>query len=76
MISLKQMLAPALLGLALAAPAAAQVDQAEMQTNFDAKMAKEFISNAAWVTDYDEARKMAKEEGKLIFVYFTRSYAQ
>jgi|FLOH01.1.fsa_nt_gi hypothetical protein len=76
MISLKQMLAPALLGLALVAPAAAQVDQAEMQTNFDAKMAKEFISNAAWVTDYDEARKMAKEQGKLIFVYFTRSYAQ
>ena len=70
------MLAPALLGLALVAPAAAQVDQAEMQTNFDAKMAKEFISNAAWVTDYDEARKMAKEQGKLIFVYFTRSYAQ
>jgi type IV secretory pathway TraG/TraD family ATPase VirD4 len=75
MISLKQLLAPAVIGLALAAPAAAQ-DQEQMQKNFDDKMAKEFISNAAWVTDYDEAQKMAKEQGKVIFVYFTRSYAQ
>ena len=76
MISLKHLLAPALVSLALAAPAAAQADQGQMQKNFDDKMAKDFISNAAWVTDYDEARKTAKEEGKLIFVYFTRSYAQ
>ncbi len=76
MISLKQMIAPALVSLALAAPAAAQYDQAEMQKNLEAKMAKDFISNAGWVTDYDEAQKMAKEQGKLIFVYFTRSYAQ
>lgn len=75
MISLKQLLAPVVIGLALAAPAAAQ-DQEQMQKNFDDKMAKEFVSNAAWVTDYDEAKKMAKEQGKVIFVYFTRSYAQ
>ena len=75
MISLKQLLAPAVIGLALAAPAAAQ-DQEQMQKNFDDKMAKEFVSNAAWVTDYDEAQKMAKDQGKVIFVYFTRSYAQ
>jgi tryptophan 2,3-dioxygenase len=75
MISLKQLLAPAVIGLALAAPAAAQ-DQEQMQKDFDDKMAKEFVSNAAWVTDYDEAQKMAEEQGKVIFVYFTRSYAQ
>ncbi|MDP7062982.1 MAG: hypothetical protein QF489_08660 [Planctomycetota bacterium] len=74
MISLKQLLAPAVIGLALAAPAAAQ-DQEQMQKNLDDKMAKEFVSNAAWVTDYDEARKIAKEQGKVIFVYFTRSYS-
>lgn len=75
MISLNQLMASAVVCLALAAPAAAQADQAKMQKNLESKMAKDFISNAGWITDYDEARKIAKEEGKLIFVYFTRSYS-
>ena len=39
------------------------------------KLAKPVFKNAAWTTDYDAARKRAKEEGKLVLTYFTRSYA-
>jgi len=34
-----------------------------------------FIAKGNWVLDYDEARARAKREGKLIFAYFSRSYA-
>ncbi len=74
-MKLSQMIfAPALLGLALAAPAAAQ-DQEALKAKYQDKLAKEFISHGGWITDYDEARKTAKEQGKLIFVYFSRSYS-
>lgn len=74
MLSLTKLLAPALIGLALTAPAAAQ-DQAALQDRLEAKLAKSFVTHGNWVLDYDDARKIAKQEGKLIFVYFTRSYA-
>jgi len=51
---------------------------AQAQTNeekLEQKLAKPFVKNAAWVTDYDEAKKLAKEQDKLIFAYFTRSYS-
>lgn len=60
------------------APAFAQDDEArqvELQKKFDRKMEKPFIAHGKWLTDYDQARKLAKQEGKLLFVYFTRSYA-
>lgn len=41
----------------------------------DEKLAKAFLKNGDWVTDYDAARKKSAETGKLIFGYFTRSYA-
>lgn len=41
----------------------------------DEKLAGEWISLAPWKTDYDAARAEAKRSGKLIFAYFTRSYA-
>lgn len=50
-------------------------DQAELKQRFEAKMAEAWIENANWETDYDKARAAAKESGKLIFAYFTRSYA-
>lgn len=59
-------------------PVMAQDDdayQAEMQTKFDQKMEKPFIAYGGWLTDYAQAREIAKQEGKLLFVYFTRSYA-
>lgn len=39
------------------------------------KLAKPVFDNAAWHFDYDEARAKAKQEGKLILTYFTRSFA-
>lgn len=62
----------------LCTPAFAQEDEArqvELQGKFDQKMEKPFIAYGNWLTDYDQARKIAKQEGKLLFVYFTRSYA-
>ena len=38
------------------------------------KLAQPFVGNVEWVTDYAEALRKAKEEGKLVFAYFTRSY--
>ena len=68
-------IAALLLGLAM--PVVAQDDDraAKMQANFDKKMAKPFLKNATWETDYDKAMKTAATDGKLIFAYFTRSYS-
>ena len=39
------------------------------------KLQKEFVSYGGWITDYDKARELARKEGKMIFAYFSRSYA-
>ncbi len=57
--------------LVLATTAKAQ----SLEERLEKKMAKPFIKNAAWVTDHDAARKLAGEQGKLLFAYFTRSYS-
>ncbi|HKS17194.1 MAG TPA: hypothetical protein VJU16_07765 [Planctomycetota bacterium] len=67
--------AVALLLLAAAAPARAQDDQETMKENLAHKLEKPFFKAAPWITDYDEAKAAAKKSGKLIFAYFTRSYA-
>lgn len=59
-------------GLGLAAPAAAQDLVAKKQ----AKLEKPFLKNAKWFTDYDKARAAAKKSKKVIFTYFTRTYAR
>jgi len=60
-----------LLGLVLAAPAFAETNEEKLEK----KMAKEFVKNVSWHTDYDKARETAAADGKLIFAYFTRSYS-
>ena len=55
----------------VAAPTLAQTPEERLET----KMAKPFLQNAAWETDYDKACERAAADGKLIFAYFTRSYA-
>ena len=75
---LTHLLAWTALSTLLATPAAAQEDaalQAELQEKFEHKMQSAFVSSGNWLTDYEQARKIAKQEGKLMFVYFTRSYA-
>ncbi len=59
-------------GLALAPVLPAQED---MIAKRDDKLASDFLKNGDWTTDYDRARELAKESGKPIFGYFTRSYA-
>jgi len=45
------------------------------EDKYESKLQKEFVKNAAWVLDLDEAKAAAKESNKLIFAYFTRSYS-
>ena len=59
-------------GLALGAAMPAQDD---LIAKRDAKLKSPFLKNGDWTTDYDEALARAKESGKPIFGYFTRSYA-
>lgn len=53
-----------------------QYPQDEMKANYEAKLAKEFVAFGGWITDYDQARALAAKEKKLLFTYFTRSYAK
>ena len=39
------------------------------------KLKAPFLKNAAWELDYDAALKKAKGGNKILFAYFTRSYA-
>ncbi len=59
----------------LAAALPAQMSQDELIAEREKKLAKPVFKKASWIFDYDEARAEAKKQGKLIFTYFTRSYA-
>ncbi|MEO0481612.1 MAG: thioredoxin family protein [Planctomycetota bacterium] len=70
---------PASLGLIaaiLAAPLCAQrgPSQEELQKRKAKKLTESFVSAYPWQTDFDAARAAARESGKPIFAYFTRSY--
>ncbi len=55
----------------LAAAARAQ----SLEEKLEEKLKKPFASNASWVLGFAEAKKQANGKGKLIFAYFSRSYA-
>ena len=57
------------------APAPKEQTQEELVKLRDAKLAKEVFHQHAWITDLAKARALAKESGKPIFTYITRSYA-
>lgn len=61
-------------GLCAALPAQGP-SQEQLKQQREEKMAKEVFTKADWTFDYDKAREQAKKSGKLIFAYFTRSYA-
>ena len=65
----------ALLFALFAAPGFAQGNVEELEKKRDAKKAEAWFTSNGWTSDYDEARKRAKESGKIIFSYFTRSYS-
>ncbi|MCA8954602.1 MAG: hypothetical protein KDC87_00930 [Planctomycetes bacterium] len=64
---------------AVAVPALAQretsAEQRELRARRDKKLAEPFLKNAEWVTDLARAKARAKLQGRVIFAYFTRSYA-
>ena len=64
-----------LLGTGFAADLVAQQDQADLAKLRDKKLKSSFLKKAAWFTDFDKARAKAQKDGKIIFTYFTRSYA-
>ncbi len=47
----------------------------ELEKRYAKKLEGPWIAKGKWILDFDEARARAKREGKLIFVYFTRSYS-
>ena len=49
--------------------------QSSLEEKLEKKMEKEFVKNSNWHLDLDSAKAKAKETGKPIFAYFTRSYA-
>ncbi len=65
------MRAALVLCFAFAAAARAQ----SLEENLAEKLKKPFASNASWVLGFAEAKKQAAEGGKLIFAYFSQSYA-
>jgi hypothetical protein len=65
----------ALLASLLPAQNAPEPTPEELTAKRTEKLAKPVFTKAPWVTDYDQAREQAKKENKLVFAYFTRSYA-
>ncbi len=53
----------------------AQKSQEDLAKMRDEKIGHEVFQKANWIFDYDKARDEAKKSDKLIFAYFTRSYA-
>lgn len=54
---------------------AASASTDDLQEKYEKKLAKEFVGYGNWITDYDVALSTAKKQGKVLFVYFSRSYA-
>ena len=61
--------------LFLASTAASQ-SQDDLKDLRRKKLSKSWLKKASWLTDYDRAKKQAEQQGKIIFAYFTRSYAR
>jgi hypothetical protein len=62
-------------GLALLLCFGATAYGQSLEDRLAAKLKKPFLKNAAWVYDFAEAKRKAKDRDTVIFAYFTRSYA-
>ncbi len=67
---MKTKLAMAILA-ALSTSALAETNEEKLQK----KLKAPFLKSVAWELDYDAALKKAKDQNKVIYAYFTRSYA-
>ena len=50
-------------------------EQAKFRAKLAKKQAKKFIEAGGWRLDYDKERAAAASKDKLLFIYFTRSFA-
>ncbi len=71
---------PAVVLMAVAGDGVTQVrsrvyDQDDMLHRKTELLAEAWLGKANWVMSYAEAKAKAKQSGKMIFAYFTRSYA-
>lgn len=64
----------ALHAVSLPAQEPPRADQRQLVERRARKLAQPVFQKADWLTDYDQARARAKEEGKLVFACFTRSH--
>ena len=69
----------AIAGLLVAGTAAVGFAQdsatSEFQAKYEKKVAEAWFTENGFTDDYDVARERAKEQGRPIFAYFTRSYS-
>ena len=75
MKALSRLITLAALALALLATPGLAQDAKTLERKRDKKLAAKWFTQNPWTNDYDAARKRAAESGKVIFAYFTRSYA-
>jgi hypothetical protein len=61
--------------LALTALVPGQDEQKELVALRQKKLQSEFLTKVPWLLDFDRAQAKAQQDKKLIFAYFTRSYA-
>ena len=61
--------------LAQAVEAQSTYDQDKMKATYAEMQTHDWFSSGAWITDFDAAKTKAKESGRPIFAYFTRTYA-
>ena len=52
-----------------------QRPKTELEIKLEKKLAAPFATKVKWFTDLEKARAEAKKADKVIFAYFTRSYA-
>ena len=46
-----------------------------LEDNLAEKLKKPFATNVSWVLRLEDAKTLASEKGRVIFAYFSRSYA-
>ena len=65
----------AALALTAVAPGVVAQDQEKMKANYAAMLEHDWYTGGGWTTDFAAAKAKAKETGKPIFAYFTRTYS-
>ena len=68
-------LAPLLAAVLAAGVPAQEPAQESLVDQYQHKIERPFVTVGGWLVDYEAALARARDEGKVVFVYYTRSYA-